>query len=193
MAGFSTRKMVLLGLLTALVVVLQFLGAFIHLGPFSITLVLIPIVIGAASCGILSGAWLGFVFGIAVLISGDAAAFLVVNPYATILTVLLKGTLAGLVSGAVYGIFENKNRYFATTLAAFICPIVNTGVFLLGCFLFFMPTLSEWALAYGFEDAISYIIFGMIGLNFIVEMCVNIVLSPVATRLVDIWYKRIGK
>ena len=75
----STKNMVLGAILTALVILLQFMGSFIHLGPFSISLVLIPIVIGAATCGAGIGAWLGFVFGIVVLISGDAAAFLAVN------------------------------------------------------------------------------------------------------------------
>ena len=71
----ATEKMVIGAILTALVVILQYLGSFIRFGPFSISLVLIPIVIGAATCGKLVGAWLGFMFGVAVLLSGDAAAF----------------------------------------------------------------------------------------------------------------------
>ena len=102
----STQLMVLTAALTAMVVVLQLLGSFIHLGVFSISLVLVPIVIGAATCGIASGVWLGFAFGLTVLISGDAAAFLVVDPFGTVLTVLLKGTLAGLASGFVYSVLE---------------------------------------------------------------------------------------
>ena len=73
------RKIVGLGLFTAIVFVLQMLGSFIRFGPFSISLVLVPIVVGAALYGASGGAWLGFVFGLAVLISGDAAAFLVVS------------------------------------------------------------------------------------------------------------------
>ena len=62
----KTEKLVLAALLTALVVLLQYLGAFVRFGPFSISLVLIPIVIGAATCGASIGAWLGFVFGVVV-------------------------------------------------------------------------------------------------------------------------------
>ena len=62
--GFlSTRTMVLVAVMTSLVVVLQLLGSFIRFGPFSISLVLVPIVIGAAVCGSAAGAWLGFAFG----------------------------------------------------------------------------------------------------------------------------------
>ena len=49
-------------LLTAIVVVLQFLGFFLRFSTFSISLVLMPIVIGAALYGIGTGAWLGLVF-----------------------------------------------------------------------------------------------------------------------------------
>ena len=89
----TTQELVLGAILTAIVVVLQLMGSFIKFGPFSISLVLIPIVIGAATCGTAIGAWLGLMFGFVVLISGDAAAFLSVNSFGTIVTVLLKGTL----------------------------------------------------------------------------------------------------
>ena len=64
----NTKKIAGVGLLSAIVVVLQLLGSFIHFGPFSISLVLIPIVVGASLYGALSGAWLGLVFGITVLL-----------------------------------------------------------------------------------------------------------------------------
>ena len=98
----KTKKIVGIGLFTAIVLVLQFLGGSIRFGMFSISLVLLPIVVGAAVYGWQAGAWLGFVFGVAVLLSGDAAAFLAVDPLGTVLTVLVKGTAAGLCSGLAY-------------------------------------------------------------------------------------------
>ena len=128
----NTQKIVGLGLFTAIVIVLQLMGSFIRFGTFSISLVLVPVVIGAALYGAGAGAWLGFVFGVVVLLSGDAAAFLGVNALGTILTVLVKGTLAGLLSGLVYKALENKNRTLAVAVAAVVCPVVNTGVTLFG-------------------------------------------------------------
>ena len=90
------RKLTLGGLLTALVIVLQIMGSFIRFGPFSVSLVLIPIVIGAATCGPYIGAWLGFVFGMAVLLSGDAAAFLVISLRTVISFLVLTGFFWGL-------------------------------------------------------------------------------------------------
>ena len=191
----STRTLTGMALLTAVVVILQFLGAFIRFGPFSISLVLIPIVVGAALYGPLAGAWFGFVFGLVVLLSGDASAFLVVSPLGTILTVLLKGSLAGLCAGLVYKSLsrsETKVRGvdLAVIAAAVVCPVVNTGVFLLGCLAFFMPTISEWAAGMGFESVGKYMIFGLVGGNFLFELLFNIILSPIIVRLIRIGRNR---
>lgn len=186
----STNVLVLGAVLTALVVILQFMGSFIHLGMFSVSLVLIPIVIGAATCGVKIGAWLGLVFGVIVLLSGDAGAFLAVNVPGTIITVLLKGLACGLGAGLVYKLLEKKNRYLAVIAAAFVCPILNTGIFLLGCLTFFMETIALWAsqLGYG-ADVTKYIIFVLIGGNFVFELVLNLVLSPAIVRLLNIKLK----
>lgn len=190
----QTRRLVGIGLFSAIVVVLQLLGAFIRLGPFSVSLVLIPIVVGSAVYGKGSGAWLGFLFGVAVLLSGDAASFLAVSVPGTIITVLLKGTLAGLAADAVNAIIIKRNKYVAVILSAILCPVVNTGVFLLGCNVFFLDTLKQWSLGteYG-ADVVSYMIFFLVGANFLVELAVNVVMSPVIVRIVDIGLGRIRK
>lgn len=179
----NTQKLVITAILTALVIVLQFMGSFIRFGMFSISLVLIPIVIGSALCGYKAGAWLGFVFGAAVLLSGDASAFLVIDVFGTIVTVLLKGTLCGLAAGIIYKLLENKNRYIAVMAAAVVCPIVNTGVFLLGCLVFFLETITEWGIGLGFQNVGKYMIFGLVGGNFIFELITNIVLAPIILRV----------
>ena len=183
----STATLTLGAVLTALVVVLQLMGSFIRFGQFSVSLVLVPIVLGAALCGPFVAGWLGFVFGFAVLISGDASVFLAVNGIGTIVTVLVKGSACGFVAGYVYRLFEKKNRYFAVAAAAVVCPIVNTGVFLIGCLLFFMETVSAWAVGMGFgENVGAYMILGLVGANFLFELLVNAVLSHVIVRLINI-------
>ena len=182
----KTKKIVGIGLFTAIVVALQLMGGAIRFGVFSISLVLVPIVVGAAVYGWKAGAWLGFIFGGAVLLSGDAAAFLAVNELGTILVVLLKGTACGLCAGAVYLALRKVNKLLAVLCAAVVCPIVNTGIFLLGCYVFFLPTVTEWGAAAGFANAGAYMIFGLTGINFIIELGVNLVLAPVITRLIRI-------
>ncbi len=181
---FSTRKLTGLAILTALVVILQFLPI---KGPFFlITLTLVPIVIGSALYGAFAGAWLGFIFGVTVLLSGDAAAFLTINIPGTIATVLVKGTLAGLAAGLVYKLASKVNRYFGVICSALVAPVVNTGIFLLGCRLFFMDTVNGWAAASGYEDVGAYMILSLVGINFLIELGVDLVCSPVILRLINI-------
>lgn len=181
-----TYKLVGTALLTAIVVVLQIVGGAIKVGTFSISLVLMPIVVGAALFGIWSGAWLGLVFGVMVMATGDAALFLAVNVPGTIITVLAKGILAGLAAGAVYKLLEKKNKYVATLLASIASPVVNTGVFLIGCAVFFMDTIKSCA---GDAPVFKYMIVGLVGFNFILELAINLVLNPVIVRIVDIGKK----
>ena len=181
----STRALALGAILTALVVVLQCMGQFIRFGMFSISLVLIPIVIGAAICGPKISTWLGFIFGVVVLFT-DAGAFLAVSVPGTIITVLVKGMACGLVAGLVYKLLEKKNRYFAVMAAAIACPVVNTGIFLIGCVLFFFETVQGWGASLGFENAASYMFLGLVGGNFLFEMGVNLILSPLVVRLLNI-------
>lgn len=185
MTNNKVKNLTVLGLFTAIVIVLQLLGSFIHFGQFSISLTLVPIVIGAALVGPAAGAWLGFVFSVVVLLT-DSAAFMAINPVGTILVVLLKGTLAGYLAGVVYKALEKKNRYVAVALSALTAPVVNSGIFALGCFVFFYSTLETWAAGFGFANAASYIFLGLIGANFIFEVILNIVVSPIIVRLIDL-------
>ena len=175
-----------LGLLTALVVLLQYLGGFIRFGTFSISLVLLPIVIGAALYGPWAGGWLGLVFGAMVFATGDANAFLAINIPGTIITCILKGALAGFLAGIAYKSLEKKNALAAVIVAGIVAPVVNTGVFLLGCRLFFYNTIKEWAAGAGFANAGVYMLTAFVGLNFLVELAINLILSTVIVRIIQI-------
>lgn len=186
-------KITYLALLSALVFVIQLLGGSIRVGGlFSITLVLLPIVLGSVLIGPLGGGFLGLVFALAVFYTGDASAFLAVSPFGTIVTVVLKGVLAGLISGIVYRALPEKHPYLRAVASAVVCPIVNTGVFFLGCLIFFLPTLEEWANGLGYASAGDYMIFGLAGINFVVELLINLLLIPVLVRLVMMLQKQIG-
>lgn len=189
MKNTKTQKIVGIGLFTAIIVALQLLAASIKFGPFSITLVLAPIVIGAALYGIGAGAWLGVAFGVSVLISGDSAAFMTINPAGTVVTVLLKGMLAGLVAGLIYKALESKNKTVAVVLAGIACPIVNTGIFLAGCYLFF----QEWLVSVFGTTGFATVITGLVSVNFAVELGINMVLASVIVRVIDIGKKQLKK
>lgn len=189
----KTKVLVGMAIFTALVVVLQQLAGVIKIGAFSPSLVLVPIVIGAASYGWLSGAWLGLVFGLLAMIGcitgTDIGGNMMwnYNPFVTALICIVKGVAAGAIAGVVYKALQKVNQILATVAAAIVCPVVNTGLFTLGAVAVFKPVLQQWAVANGYgTDLLAYIFLGMIGLNFLIEVVINLVLSPVIVRILKL-------
>ena len=186
----KNKNIALTSIFTALVIVLQMMGSFIRLGQFSISLTLVPIVVGECILGPLVGAWLGFVFGMVVLLSGDAAFFISFSFVTTILVVLLKGTLAGFVSGVIYKTLHNKNQLVATILASIACPLVNTGIFIIACLTFYNNGLGELAGSSSFTNLLSFVLIYMVGGNFIFELLINALLSPTILKVINMYKKR---
>lgn len=185
-ARYETRSLALLALLTAIVAVLQMMGIAIRFGVFAVSLVGVPIIIGGALLGPGAGAWLGFVFGATVLLSGDAALFFTWNPIATVVIVLLKGTLAGLVSGALYKLLAGKSGFLAALAAAVACPVVNTGVFFLGCLLCFLDDCIQFAANLGISGSGPMVIMSVfIGFNFFFELGLDLILCPIIVRIIN--------
>ena len=183
----STETMVLGAIMTALVIILQLLGSFTaFFGPFSTAVALIPIAIGAILCGPAIGAWLGFVFGVVVIASGGAALFLAFDIPGTIVTVMVKGTACGFAAGWVYKLLKKWNGIVAAFAAAIVCPLVNTGLFLLGCAIFFLDDAVGIATAVASPDAGMALFIGFAMANFLIEIATNTLLSPIFVRLLKI-------
>lgn len=188
----QTKLLVLGSIMTALVIILQLIGTVTtFFGPFSTAVALVPIVIGAAMCGTAIGTWLGFVFGTVVILSGGAALFLAFDIPGTIITVLLKGTACGLAAGLVYKALKKFNRYVAVMVAAVVCPVVNTGIFLLGCYVFFMDSAEEIAQTIGMNVSGMALFWALAMGNFLLEVATSLVLSPVVVRVLNIEKKKI--
>lgn len=181
------RKMTGTALLVALIVALQFLGSSIPpVGGFTISLVLIPIVFGAALYGPVTGALLGAVFSVVVIIgcitgtdAGGAMVFQA-NPVLCILVVLTKGVLAGFLAGVAYKLMKPRFPEKAMLVAAIVCPLVNTGVFILCMVTFFQDVLTAWA---GGNAILSYILSGLVLCNFVPELIINILFSTAGKRI----------
>lgn len=185
--GMSTETLVLSALMTALVIVFQCLATYTtFFGPFSTAIGLIPIVIGAVLCGPIVGAWLGLVFGIVVMVTGGANLFFAFSIIGTLITVLFKGAGCGLAAGFVNKLLARYNKTVAVIASAIVCPIVNTGIFLLGCIVFFMPYADGIAEILSLEvsglGVFSALAFG----NFLFELGMSIVLSPVIVKIIEV-------
>lgn len=174
--SINVRKLTYLAMLTALVVVLQLviapiIGAATGLSP---ALVLIPIVLGVSACGIGAGAWLGFVFSLIVIFDPTTIPFLDYNAFLTVLLVFVKGIGAGAVAGALFKALSKLNKYLAVVVAAISAPIANTGIFVIGCLLFFRELTGVGV----------YSLF--ITANFALEITINAVLVPAIYHLLEV-------
>lgn len=187
MRNRKVRKMASIALLMALVVVMQFTSGMIPpVGGFSISLVLIPVVLGSALYGPGVGALLGGTFGLVVFVNCvtgadlGGAMVLQANPIMCFAVVMGKGILAGMAAGWLYRALKGVNTYLAMLCAAIVCPVVNTGVFIACMLTFFKDVLTAWA---GGGELLTYILTGLVIANFLPEMVINVVFSPAGQRI----------
>ena len=188
------RRLTALSIIAAIIVVLTVLANFIRFGPFSISLVLCPIIVGAALYGPSAGALLGGIFGLVVIITGifgwDGGTVMLLmsaNPIGVFVICLVKGIAAGWCAGAVYKLFEKKNMKLAVVIAGIVAPVVNTGLFVLLMLVFYKDILASWA---GGTAMLTYIITGLCGINFLIELVVNMVLATGVTTIIKYGKKR---
>lgn len=183
----ASLNIAMLGGFSGIVVVLQSLSYVIKIGTFNLSLVLIPVVLGAVMFGPKFGAILGGVFGTVTVIAsiigidGGGNILFQSSPFFTIAVCIVKGAAAGYIAGIIGNSKMIKNRYIVTILAAVTAPIVNTGIFVIAMFTFFKDTLFIWS---GESNIFYYTIFGLIGINFIIEFSINAVFSPVIYRII---------
>ena len=93
--------------------------------------------------------------------------------------------LAGLAAGYVYKLLEGKNKYLAIMAAAAVAPVVNTGIFIIGCLIFFIGAVRDMAAGAGM-GIFGYLIIFFVGLNFVFELIVNVAVAPALSRLTEI-------
>jgi len=195
-------SLVQLALLAAIVIIFQMMGSFIRITPTtSVSLVLIPIVIGSVLVGPGGGAFLGFLFGAITLWAGISGAdgfthiLFTTQPFATALICLGKGTLAGYLAGLLYRLIARSGKTSSAVLGAFVAaatvPIVNTGLFILGGLTLVRGTLQSNFVGEG-TTLVYFLVIVCAGLTFIFEFLLNMVVAPAINTIVLAVRKRMG-
>ena len=181
---FNTRMIATVGVLTAIEIVLQVIGNYVAPGGFtSLNFSLIIITLGAILYGPVIGGFLGLVSGtMTILAPSTLSYFYSISPLGTILTCLLKTTLAGVLAGLIMMIFKKYNKKTAGSIvASILVPIINTGVFAIFCLLFFMDRLTE----INPNNIASALFLGMIGINFIFEILTTSIVTPSLMKIME--------
>ncbi|MBQ9080348.1 MAG: ECF transporter S component [Clostridia bacterium] len=196
----NIRRMVSMAILIAIVIILQAAIA-IPLGPFTITLTLVPIIIGAIIYGPVAGAILGGIFGIVVciqVVTGAAGLYSFMmfeySPVLTLAICIIKGAAAGLVSGLIYKLLAAKqHNKLGVILSAIACPIVNTAIFAIALLAFYGNLTTTWAMENSYASVFTFIIMFMIGLNFVVEFAINVLLIPAVLTIIKAVKRQISR
>ncbi len=187
---FSARRITWFAILLALVVVLQIWGSAIPVGATRLCFTLVPIVLGAILLGPIAGMILGVAFGFVVLITaligGDAFTLFLLQdaPVMTVIIIFGKGALAGFIPGLCYKALR-KRPVIATFVASALAPIMNTGFFICGA-LIINGTISSLLGGANTNEVVYFVIITCAGINFLVELGLNLIVSPALIRIIKI-------
>ena len=175
------KKMAGVAILTAVAVVLQLIANYITIGTVSINLSLIPIAICAIVYGPISGTLIGAIVGAIIISAPSTGGFLSINPIATVFLCLLKTGLAGTISGLLFKLIKKWNFNVAIIISSLIVPIINTSIFLLGSWIWFLPVFNNDGMV---------LVTSVLTINFLIEIIITSVLSPTLIYLIKILDKR---
>lgn len=182
---FETRSLVLLGLLTAILMLMSYtpLG-YLNIGPLAITLNIIPVAIAAVALGPKGGAVIGAVFGITSFLqcigiggtSAMGAVLFGISPVLAFVQRFIPRVLTGLITGIVFKLVQKKAGNIPSCfVAGFSSAFLNTALF-----------MTSLVLLFGSTDYIKEL---MDGRNVIVFICsfvgVNAVFEMIASTLVS--------
>lgn len=176
----GTRSMVELGLLSSILIVMSMtpLG-YIKTPVLSITLLTIPVAVGAMILGPKGGAFLGAVFGAtsfaqALTGAGMTAILFQTSPPGTIFLCFVPRIFEGFLCGLFFkGLRKTKLRKTAFYLGGISCPILNTILFMGTLILLFYQTdyIQTFAASLGTSNPFGFII-ALAGLQGVIEAAV---------------------
>lgn len=185
----GTLYLVQMALLIAIILLMAFTPiGYIRMPGLEITLIVVPVAVGAVLMGPRGGAVLGGVFGITSFIqcfgmSAFGAALLSINPFLTFLVCVPTRILAGWLAGLVFWALQKgkRTRGISYYVANLTCPICNTLFFMTVLCLGFFQTDYIQGLAGG-VNVFAFVV-GFVGINGLIEAAACFVVGSVVSRV----------
>lgn len=183
--GNRSRKTTLLGLLTAILLVLSMtpLG-YLNIGPLAISFNMIPVAVGAAALGPMGGAVLGAVFGITSFlqclgIGGSSAMGVIlfdINPFFAFVQRFVPRVLAGFLVGVIHSsVRRNAEPGFAGGVAGCFAAFLNTVLFMGALVWLFGDTQYVQDLMAG-RSTVAFIA-AFVGVNAVIEILASTIVT----------------
>ncbi len=191
---FTAKNVALLGVLVALVIVLQLFASAIPMFGVTINLSLIPIALAGMLVGMWGGAIVGFACGLVVFLTTavfggepSTAYFFQVNPVILTIMCFSKTTVAGFVSGLLFKLISkggnSKRNFVAVFVSALVIPVVNTSIYMIGIVLMKDSAAQFMGLSSSGAGVVFSVVFGLIWLNFVLEIVITVLFAPVIYRV----------
>lgn len=193
-----TVYMVELSLLIAIVVLMAFtpLG-YIKMPGLEITLLVVPVAVGAVLLGPLGGTILGAVFGITSFIqcfgmSPFGSVLLSINPAGTFIVCVITRTLMGFLTGWIYRQLCKVDalKHVKVVIANLCAPILNTALFMSTLIVFFYHTdyIQGMVTSFGAANAFMFVI-AFVGINGVIEAALCFVVGSAITKALQVALK----
>ena len=196
-----TFTLTVTAMLTAMIVVMAFTPiGYIRVFALSITLIIVPVIIGAITCGPAVGAFLGFVFGctsFAQCFMGDAlgAILISVSPVGTFINCVVTRTLVGFLCGLIFKAVKKTGKW-SYAIAGASGALLNTILFL-GCLMLIFGRVKFSAdqaeTLGGLDSVMSTVITIAMGVNCPIEIAVCAIFGSAIGGAVTAAMKRFSK
>lgn len=184
----KTVSLAVNAMLTAIIVLMAFtpLG-YLTVGPVKMTLIMIPVAVGAITMGPATGAFLGLVFGITSFVQcfgldPFGTTLMGINPIFTFVMCMIPRILMGYLCGLIFKGIARLNKAAAYITASLSAAILNTFFFMTALILFFGK--SEYIMSFRGELNVFAFLIAFVGINGLCEIIAcGIIGAPVAAGL----------
>lgn len=187
----NTKFMVELALMVAIIVVMSLtpLG-YIRTPGLSITLLTIPVAVGAVLLGPLGGAICGAAFGLTSFyqcfgLTAFGTVLLSINPIGTFITTVVMRILVGWLTGLIFKAVHSSARLSRLSyyIACLCCPLLNTLLFMSSLVIFFYNTeyIQGFASALGAANPLTFVL-AFVSIQGAVEAVICFLIASILTR-----------
>lgn len=190
-----TLRMVQLALFIAIILLMAFTPiGYIKTPGVEITLIVIPVTVGAIVLGPVSGAILGGVFGLTSFIqcfglSVFGGMLLSINPIGTFIVCIIPRVLMGWLTGLGFKALKkvDKSKSFSYAVASLLGPLLNTVLFMTTLIIFFYHTdyIQGMAKAMNTTNVLAFAA-AFVTFNGVIEAGVNFVIGTVVSKTLDV-------
>ena len=196
---FSTKYLVEMALLVAIILLMAFTPiGYIKTAGLEITLIVIPVAVGAVTLGPTAGAILGGVFGITSFIqcfgmSTFGVALFSVSPLRTAIVCIVPRVLMGWLTAVIFKAISSKDKTsFVQYLVASIAgPLLNTILFTGTLLLLFnnAPIIIQLKEQFGSTNVMAFAA-AFVGVNGLIEAGVCAVLGTALCKALSVAMKK---